>query len=226
MIIPARGGSKGIPGKNLRELTGKPLLLWTVESALASTVDGPVVVSTDDSETASVAAVAGSAVVERPAELAMDESPTEPAVIHAVLEMEERLGMTFDPVILLQPTSPFRNGKDIDSAMDRFCAAGADSLLSVCPSHSFLWKEKASGGYAEPLNYDFMNRPRRQEMAQFEENGAIYITGRNLYIERGCRLGEKIVLFEMPRDRSLEIDSLFDLWLAERILDHRSDERF
>ena len=228
-IIPARGGSKGIPGKNLILFNGKPLLLWTVEAAIGAARAGPVAVTTEDKKIAAAAA-AGAETVDRPAVLARDTSPTEPAVIHALPEIEDRLSKKFDPVVLLQPTSPLRNSADIDGALGLFEESGADSLLSVCSSHLFLWTrlqdevrsgrtEKAGADVrnpAVPMNYDFNNRPRRQEMGQFAENGAIYITRRELYTRATCRLGGKIVLYEMPQERSVEIDSMFDLQLAEK----------
>lgn len=231
-IIPARGGSKGIPGKNLAGFAGKPLLVWTVEAALGAALSGPVVVTTDDAGIAAAATGAGAETVDRPPVLARDSSPTEPAVIHALGEIENRLAAMFDPVVLLQPTSPLRTAADIDGALALFEASGADSLLSGCRSHLFLWARIRNGAAnadaeengvgparnpAVPVNYDYGNRPRRQEMGQFAENGAIYVTRRTLYTEDTNRLGGKIVLFEMPQERSVEIDSAFDLELAEKL---------
>jgi len=139
-IIPARGGSKGLPGKNIRPICGKPLIAWSVATALESPSVGRVVVSTDDEDIARCAREAGAEVpFLRPAHLAEDTTPTEPVLRHVVDELRET-GDHVDNVILLQPTSPCRRKGVLEKAIRQFEVAQADSLLSVCRNHHFFWK--------------------------------------------------------------------------------------
>lgn len=216
-IIPARGGSKGIPRKNLRILCGKPLIAYTIEAALNSKYIDRVVVSTEDEEIADVAQGYSAEVIKRPPELADDLAPTEPSLEHVVRYMEETEGYRADVIILLQPTSPLRNSQHIDEAIETFFSNKYDSLLSVCPSHAFLWKADKEKMYS--VNYDFRNRPRRQERElEYRENGAIYITKYDILMNGHNRLGGKIGLYIMPGKSSWEIDSEFDFWLCEHLI--------
>ena len=164
-IIPARGGSKGILRKNLRPFAGRPLVAHSIQHALKSSLVTRTVVSTDDDEIAALAASCGAGVVHRPPALSGDAASTESALLHAldVLALEE--GYRPELVVLLQATSPIRESADIDGALRLLRETGADSLLSACPSHDFLWttQGEAGGGgvWAQPLNYDPVRRPRR-----------------------------------------------------------------
>jgi len=216
-IIPARGGSRGVPRKNIKELAGKPLIAYTIEAALQSGVIDRVIVSTEDNEIAAIAGEYGAEVVVRPADLATDEAPTEPALLHVVKYLEETENYKADIIVLLQATSPMRRGKHIKEALHQFLENDCDSLLSVCPSHAFLWKTDADG--ANSINYDFRHRPRRQDAGpQYRENGAIYITDYEILVNEHNRLGGKIGLYVMKEEDSLEIDSAFDFWLCEQVL--------
>lgn len=216
-VIPARGGSKGVPGKNLQILVGKPLLVHSIEDALESCLVDAVMVSTDDERIAAVAREHGAGVIDRPADLASDNASSEAALLHA-LERIERQGMPTELIVFLQCTSPFRTGADIDAAIDRLRREQADSLLSVSPSHRFLWRE--ANGQAEPINYDYRHRPRRQEMSpQFVENGSIYVFKPWVLREAGNRLGGKIVLFPMSETAMLEIDSPLDFAIAAALME-------
>jgi len=218
-IIPARGGSKGIPRKNLRELAGKPLVAWSIEAALGSGRIARTVVSTDDGEIASVARAAGAEVVDRPAELARDDSPTEPCMLHA-LDALKTEGWEPELVVLLQPTSPLRRPGLIDECIDRLLSANADSLLTVCENHPFIWRRR--GGRVR-ADYDYARRPRRQDIKDeerlYRENGSVYVTRREILLGERNRLGGRIEMFPMDPEESAEIDGEFDFFLIERIIE-------
>lgn len=220
-IIPARGGSRGIPRKNIRELAGKPLIAYTIETALGSRMLDRVIVSTDDEKIAEVTKECNAEVILRPMELAQDTTPTEPVLQHTIRYLEEKENYSPDLIVLLQPTSPIRNKDDIDNAIKKLIDTDADSLLSVCESHSFLWKLK--GGVPTPINYDYKNRKRRQEIdKEYKENGSIYITKRAILMEGNNRLGGKIQIYVMNETSSIEVDTLFDFRIAECIMRYKN----
>lgn len=216
-VIPARGGSKGVPNKNIRQVAGKPLIVWTIQQALDAHSVDRVVVSTDSPEIAKIAIAAGAEVPGlRPPDLAGDAVQTEPVLIHAVEQWcrDDRP----DLVLLLQPTSPIRKKGAIDRSVDALWAQGADSLLSVCADHAFFWKDPEKPSAL----YDFENRPRRQEIPpediRYRETGSIYLTKIETLLGDGNRLGGKIALFEMDEIESWEIDTEVDLLVIEALL--------
>jgi CMP-N,N'-diacetyllegionaminic acid synthase len=218
-IIPARGGSRGVPRKNLRVVAGKPLIAWTILQATAARAIDRVVVSTDDTEIADVARRYGAEVpFLRPAELATDVAPTEPVLIHVVDELERCEGYCPKSVVLLQPTCPVRKPGSIDRAIARFVEERADSLLSVREIHPFLWSDESD----PKARYDFINRPRRQDVAikdrLFEETGSIYVTDVGLLLATRNRLGGKVALFAMDAEESWDIDTESDFAVAEALL--------
>ena len=216
-IIPARGGSKGVPRKNIRLLAEKPLIVYTIEAALKSKYIDKVIVSTEDDEIARMSREYAAEVVKRPEELAIDVAPTEPVLAHVVKWLKEHEGYKPDIVVLLQPTSPLRNSKHIDEAVGIFLNSDYNSLLSVYPSYAFIWKAREKGAY--PRNHNFKNRPRRQDREpEYTENGAIYITKYETLMKQHRILNGKIGLYIMPKEASIEIDTEVDFWLCEQII--------
>lgn len=217
-VVPARGGSKGVPGKNLRTVAGKPLLVWTVEQALAARPALDVVVSTDDEQIAEAARAAGAAVpFLRPPELAQDTTPTEPVVRHA-LEAARAAGAAPEAVMLLQATSPVRLPGTIDRAVAEFEATGVDSLVGVVPQAPFLW----TPGQRPTAAYDVTARPRRQDLTpeamRYRETGSLYLTRSWVYDELDNRIGGRVGLFVMDEVEGSDVDTELDLLVAEQIL--------
>lgn len=216
-IIPARGGSKGLPGKNIRPLAGKPLIVWSIDQALSSSSVNRVIVSTDDEEIASISESAGAEVIYRPASISGDTASSESALRHVLDTLAER-DEAPENLIFLQCTSPIRPPGCIDQAFEEYASKGADSLLSVTQCHRFFWK-LSEDGFGEPQNYDPLQRPRRQEMDNFyQENGSIYIFSRAMFEKNGSRLGGKIALFVMDDQTSYEIDSPTDFVIVDMLM--------
>jgi N-acylneuraminate cytidylyltransferase len=219
-IIPARWGSKGIAKKNLAECGGRPLVDWVIEAANESRHVTRGVLSSDGLQIRERATMAGGKVwpLPRPEELARDETPTEPVIQHAI----DQVGEEFDAYVLLQPTSPLTRGQDIDRAVEMLLLHPLDSVVSVVPSHTFLWRrlpESRWGLRSMPINYSLGSRPRRQDMVnEFEENGAIYVFTRALWEETGCRLGGRVGLYEMGEEHRFQVDSEMDLAIVDRWL--------
>lgn len=213
--MPARGGSKGIVKKNITPFLGNPLIAYTIEQAKASETVDEVFVSTDSEEIAAVSREWGASVIERPPELARDESATEPALRHAVDVLRDR-GHDPSPTVLLQCTSPMRRKPDIDDTVSYVKNEAFDSALTCCEDHSFYWTDGPSG--AEPVNYDPENRQRRQDMdRRYRENGSVYVTDTQLLLDGGSRLGGEVAINEMPKSMSLEIDTPEDLRMTEAV---------
>ncbi len=213
-IVPARGGSKGLPGKNIRSFAGKPLIAHTIEHALEADSVDAIYVSTDDAGIAKIARDAGATVIDRPAELAGDTATTESAVEHALGVIEPAP----DIIVLLQATSPLRPNGAVAGAIEKLKAGGFDSLLSISPSHRFFWRVEGDRAVAE---YDFANRPRRQDItpedARFVENGSLYVFTREHFEDSGNRLGGKIGYVVFPEEYAGEIDSAADFAALEAL---------
>ena len=218
-VIPARGGSKGVPGKNLRNVGGRPLIAWSIRHALDSQTPLRVIVSTDSEEIAEVAREFGAEVpFLRPAELATDAAPTEPTILHAI-EWVRNEGWEPNLVVLLQATSPIRSADSIDRAIAQLVAEGADSLVGVVPSSPFLWH----AGDPPTAEYPILRRPRRQDMTDamipLRETGSLYVTRTAIYDDLANRIGGKVSLFVMDESEGLDIDTEIDILLADRLLD-------
>lgn len=222
-VIPVRGGSRGLPGKNVRLLGGHPLVAWTIRAALEAEEELHVVVSTDSEEIAEVARRYGANVPGlRPAELAQDETPTEPVIEH-VLAAERAAGVEPEGVMLLQATSPLRLPGTLDRAVRQFRATGVDSLVGVVPVSPFLWRHPEDPA-ADPVpDFEVGAHKRRQDMTRtdlrFRENGSLYVTRPWVYDELHNRLGGRIGLLELADLEGVDIDTELDFVLAEQQMD-------
>lgn len=213
VVIPARGGSKGVPGKNIKEINRKPLISYNIEAAKEAKYVDEVYVSTDSDKIFDVSKDFGAEVIRRPDELATDEASSESALIHFAEEVD------FDILVFMQCTSPLTLSDDVDGAIEEYFRDGVDSVLSVCDSHGgflcggFTWQE---GG--KLIGYDYMKRPRRQEMKkEYRENGAIYVMSKEGLLKHRNRLYGNIGFYVMPYSRSFEIDEVEDFELLEKI---------
>lgn len=220
-IIPARGGSKGVPRKNIREVAGKPLIAYSIMAAQSSRLLTRCIVSTDDTETAEISAALGCEVMDRPAELAQDDTPTVSVVKHIFerLESEDEL---FDYGLVLQPTSPLRTGLDIDSALQALFQSDADSIVSVyqVSDHHPARMYKLNNGLLTPLDEKFASARRQELPPIYHRNGAIYAFRRSL-LDKNTLLGDRILPYIMEEDRSLNIDTEYDLVLADFVLSRK-----
>ena len=223
-IIPARGGSKGIPRKNLQPLDGRPLLAHSLEQARDARAVDRVIVSTDDQEIAEVSRRYGAEVVSRPAELAGDTASSESALLHALDVLRERENYEPDLVVFLQATSPLRHVDDIDQSIALLERKGADSLFSACSVHGFIWRRL--GEDLQSVTYDHTQRQRRQDLdvEDYLENGSIYVFRPWVLREHGNRLGGRMVVYPMDPLHSFQIDEPADLELMEGLC-HLERER-
>ncbi len=228
-LIPARGGSKGVPRKNIRLLAGKPLLAYSIAAAMGSRYSLRPVVSTDDQEIAAVAREYGADVpFLRPPELAQDLTPMVPVVEHAIRFMEEQDGLVYDPIVLLQPTSPLREPRHIDGALEKFFDTAADSIIAVreAPGYWFqlLYLDSDRVRWVLPemaLKY----QTRQEGPVAYEECGGIYVTRRRLIMEDHKIVGGDIRAVVMEEEATIDVDTEWDLWRAERCLAERSGRR-
>ena len=222
-IIPARGGSKGIPRKNVRLLCGKPLVAWMIGAALASKVVTRVVVSTDDDEVSTVSRKWGAHVITRPSEIAGDLASSESALLHALDYLEAADSYKAGLVVFLQCTAPLTLPEDIDNTVQVLLKTNADSALAVAPFHYFLWQcDKA--GCAVGVNHDKSVRLRRQDREpQYLEAGSIYAMRTEGFRKAKHRFFGKTVMHIIPPERCLEIDDLHGFSVAEALLSKREE---
>lgn len=209
-LIPLRGGSKSIPEKNIKILHGKPLAQWVIEAAIKSKFIDEVYISTDSLIIKQTLANLNLGVlfIDRPPEFATDVSSTESVMLHFAECVE------FDTLITIQATSPLLTNNDLDSAFKQFQICDYDSMLSAVKSFRFYWDYNF-----RPLNYDPYERPRRQDFkGSYVENGAFYITKKEVLINLKCRLGGKIGVFEMDKNSFIEIDEPSDWAIIEEKL--------
>ena len=207
-LILARGGSKGIPKKNIIDLNGKPLIAYAINAAKQSSIDD-VWVSTDCKKIKKISLEYGAQVVDRPQELSTDESVSEDALLHFAKLVK------FDILVFIQPTSPLINKNDINKGIKLLINNKYDSVFSAYKEH---WVPRWTLNN-QPINWDTKDRPRRQDVQEnYVENGAFYITTRKQLLNSGLRYGGTIGTLEMPIKRSFQIDTYEDLQLIEKLL--------
>ncbi len=227
-LIPARGGSKGLPGKNILPLAGKPVIAWTIQEALKSRYLDKVIVSTDDLRIAKVAKRYGAEVpFLRPKILATDKAKSIDVVFHAVETLGQQ-GITFDYVALLEPTSPLREAKDIDKAIEILVnnRKGALSIVGVSrveAAHPAFDTKISRSGFLRPYQGRFANALRRQDVDDvgFSE-GSIYVSKVNALYKKKGFYHDKTIPYVVPRWKSLELDNRLDLICMEAILRNKN----
>lgn len=219
-MIPARGGSKAIPRKNIRPLGGKPLIVWTIEAAIESKRLSRIIVSTEDEEIAGVAKENGVEVpFMRPLSLAQDDTPGVAPVLHAIEQLPR-----YEWVLLLQPTSPFRSVEDINGILDLCRNEGMSSAVSVTEviKHPFWMYKRDSNNFLEPLIPDRPDLTRRQDLPSvYELNGAMFLARTDWLIENRGFIGPKTIGYWMPKERSVDLDLPQDWDWAEYIIEKR-----
>lgn len=216
-IIPARGGSKGIPKKNVRFIHGKPLISYSIINALKSKYILDVVVSTDDDEVKRVSRKYGVEVIERPANLATDIVTLDPVVHHATIEMENKKQIKYDVIITMQPTSPLLTVQTLDNSIEYFIQEKFDSVISVVNNPHLAWTQKDNKClplYKERLNRQYLP-------SHFIETGAFLITKRE-FVSEYSRIGVKIGVFEISKKEAVDIDTPQDWWIAEKELSKKN----
>jgi len=218
-LIPARGGSKGVVGKNIRRFCGKTLIAHAIEAARDSRVAGRIVVSTDDAEIARVAKDCGAEVpFVRPTEIAGDESPILAAALHALEWLQTNEGWKAEWMLLLQPTSPLRTAADICLAFELLQSSDADAVVTVSEpkSHPFLVKTLDASGYLFPFVDGQVDPPRRQDLPPvFALNGMIFLVRVSTLKDEGVFCPAKTLPLAIPASRAFDIDSERDLLIAE-----------
>lgn len=227
-VIPARGGSKGVPGKNIKMLAGKPLISYTIKAALESGIFKKVIVSTDSREIADIAVRHGAETpFLRPKEISGDLTSSDDVILHALSYYKEN-GIEFEEVCKLQPTSPFRDGDHLKEAYKLFCSKKADFLVSVCEcEHSPLW----SGIIGEDLRLDdFISeeakRACRQDLPTYYRlNGAIYMGKTEKFTKNKSFLGKNCIAYIMKQEESVDIDSELDFAFAEIMMQYATDSK-
>lgn len=223
-IIPARGGSKGVPSKNIKMLAGKPLIAWTVGSALRAKTLHRTIVSTDDEKIADISRKYGADVpFIRPKKLARDSTPTLPVLQHAVKYLEETEDCCCEIIVTLQPTSPLRDESDIDNAVTKLIETNADSVVSVCEAeHSPYWMKKLKKDKVYPFIKTKKEYSGRQALPKvYRLNGAIYVTRRNVLMKDRNILGKDTRALVMPLEKSIDIDTPLDFKLAGLLIKER-----
>ncbi|MDL2247029.1 UDP-2,4-diacetamido-2,4,6-trideoxy-beta-L-altropyranose hydrolase [Methanobrevibacter sp. OttesenSCG-928-K11] len=218
VVIPARGGSKGIPRKNCRILGERPLISYAIDMANASKYVDDVIVSTEDGEIRQISEKFGATVVGRPPELSTDEVPLDPVIFDAVLQKEKMIFDEYDIVITVQPTSPLLKTKTLDHAIEKFDSFDIDTVISVVDDRHLRWAYDHENKKYFPLYKQRLNRQYLPET--FRETGSI-LASRRRFITEDSRLGDNIDLIKISTEESIDIDNYEDWWIAENIINKK-----
>jgi CMP-N,N'-diacetyllegionaminic acid synthase len=231
-IISARGGSKGLPGKNLRLLDGRPLVAWPVSTALGAASVDRVIISTDDAAIAEAARAAGADVpFMRPAHLAHDTASSMDVILHAIDTLASQ-GQVYEYVVLLEPTSPLTESSDVEAALSRLHAAGsdADAIVGICrveATHPEYDVRRGTKGLISPYAVpDFKSLRRRQDLEElYFLEGSLYISRVDAFRHHKTFYHERSLGYEVPRWKSLEVDDIFDFIMVEAVVRRRDEIR-
>lgn len=217
-IIPARGGSKSIPKKNIIPIADRPLLAWSIEAARGSKHITRTIVSTDDMEIAGVARGSGAEVVMRPDAISGDLASSEAALLHVLERLQSDEDYVPDLIVFMQCTSPLTRASDLDGAIHLLIHSEADVVFSAAPTHAFLWRIDENG-LAIGVNHGIHHRPMRQQKpSEYRETGAFYILRASGFRAHGHRFFGRIMLYEMPPERSVDIDEPWEVPVAELLM--------
>jgi CMP-N,N'-diacetyllegionaminic acid synthase len=220
-IIPARGGSKRLPRKNVLDLCGKPLIAWSIEAGLKSKYIDKLIVTSDDEDILSISKKYGSDIIKRPEELSNDTATTFDALKHTIDNLEK-----YDYIVLLQPTSPLRNEKHLDESIELLEQKNADAVISVCEmDHSPLWCNTLpeNGSMQTFLKEEVLNKRSQDLDKYFRLNGAIYICKMDKFLNnKGFFLKENIYAYLMSKENSTDIDDEFDFLMTEYIMKYKN----
>lgn len=222
-VIPARGGSKRLPRKNLLDLSGKPLITWSIEAGLKSKYIDKVIVSSDDTEILEVSRMYGADTLERPKKLATDTATTFDTIKHTLEKIEK-----YDYIILLQPTSPLRTTEHIDEAIELLENKNADAIISTCEmDHSPLWSNTIDESLSliSFLKDDIVNKRSQDLDKYYRLNGALYICKIEKFLEeKSFFLKDNIFTYIMDRKSSIDIDEEIDFLMAKLLLKEKCDD--
>lgn len=225
-IIPARGGSKGLPGKNIKELCGKPLIAWSIEAGLKSKYLDEVMVTTDSQNIVEISKRYGASVpFLRPDKLASDTASSFDAIKHTIEYYKNELNKEFDYIVLLEPTSPLRKEYDIDIAIEILLNSNADSIVGICrtedqnPAFLVLKNEKNFISGYENKEIKVLRRQDIKDVYFFE--GTIYISKTNILLDKKTFYHENTIGYEVPKYKSLEIDDIEDFIMVEAIMKYK-----
>ncbi|MBN1385110.1 MAG: acylneuraminate cytidylyltransferase family protein [Elusimicrobia bacterium] len=217
-IILARGGSKGIPKKNIINFCGKPLIIWTIEQLQHAKGIDSIWVSSDSEEILSISQACGVKIINRPDDISVDSATSESGWLHALEIIESKIGQ-IDIVVAPQVTSPLREPHDIERGLKGFQEQKCDSMFSCSIAKDLFFWEKTSTGLLKSINYDYKNRKRRQDISiQYIENGSFYLFKPKILKEYNNRFGGKIGITQMEFWKMFEIDSMEDLKMCEALM--------
>jgi len=216
-IIPARGGSKGIPNKNIVDFCGKPLIAWTIEQCIQAKYINDVWVSSDDNDILHIAKQYGAKIIKRPFDISNDVATSESAWLHAIDYLQQN-NIPLDIILAPQVTSPLREPIDINNAISKFVKGNYDSMFSASTTGDlFYWQNSETGIYS--VNYDYKNRERRQDIKeQIVENGSFYLFKPEIILKYSNRLGGKIGFSKMEFWKMFEIDNLEDVRMCRALM--------